>query len=155
MIPFSKKPRIANCALAKRLAIKFAKPNRWMSICKLADHLREGCVGRLCLPNVAPRGSYLPSKAPLTYAPISQRTDHGEVFAGPWCLGFTAGTKLRWDAWMPMSSAKGIECGLLLPIMIYCADELELPTDPLRHGLDTKSYLQGAYHDIPLAVSAI
>jgi uncharacterized protein len=95
------------------------------------------------------------STAPSKYAPIFQRTDDGEVLAGPWCLGFTAAMKLRWDAWMPLLDTKGIECGLLLPIMIYCADELGLPADPLGLGLDTKSYLQAAYHDIPMVVPAI
>jgi uncharacterized protein len=33
--------------------------------------------------------------APSKYAPIFQRTDDGEVFAGPWCIGFAAAMKLR------------------------------------------------------------
>jgi uncharacterized protein len=70
-------------------------------------------------------------------------------------LGFTAAMKLRWNAWMPLLDKKGIECGLLLPIMIYCADELELPADPLRNGLFAKSYLRAAHHDIPMGVPAI
>jgi uncharacterized protein len=95
------------------------------------------------------------STAPSKYAPIFQRTDDGEVFAGPWCMGFAAAMKLRWEAWAPLRDTKGIECGLLLPIMLYCADELALPVGPSGQDFDTKSYLRTAYHDIPIAVPAI
>ena len=95
------------------------------------------------------------STAPSKYAPIFQRTDDGVVFAGPWCMGFAAAMKLRWDAWAPLRDAKAIECGLLLPIMLYCAEELALPFGPADHALQTKSYLQSAYHDIPIAVASI
>jgi len=95
------------------------------------------------------------STAPSKYAPIFHRTDDGEVFAGPWCLGFTAGMKLRWDAWGKLVDSKCIEFGLLLPIMLYCADQLAAPLGPAPQGLDMQSYLRTAYHDIPLVVPAI
>ncbi len=95
------------------------------------------------------------STAPGEYAPIFQRADDGTVFAGPWCMGFAAAMKLRWDAWAPLRDSKGIECGLLLPIMFYCADELAVPAGPPRQAIDTKSYLKTAYHDIPIVVPAI
>ena len=90
------------------------------------------------------------STAPSKYAPIFQRTDDGEVFAGPWCMGFAAAMKLRWNAWASLYDTNSIECGLLLPIMLYCADELALPVGIPRQNLGTKSYLRTAYHDIPI-----
>jgi len=95
------------------------------------------------------------STAPSKYAPIFQRTDDGEVFAGPWCMGFAAAMKLRWDAWSALRDTKGIESALLLPIMLYCAEELALPVGPPGQSIATKSYLQAAYHDIPVAVPTI
>ena len=95
------------------------------------------------------------STTPSKYAPIFQRTDDGVVFAGPWCMGFTTAMKLRWKAWAPLLDSKNIECGLLLPIMLYCADELAIPAGPLPKAIDTKSYLKVAYHDIPVVVPSI
>ena len=95
------------------------------------------------------------STAPAKYAPIFHRTDDGEVLAGPWCMGFVAAMKLCWPAWAPLLDSKGIECGLLLPIMLYIADEMALPFRPPHQSFDTKSYLQTAYHDIPLVVPSI
>ena len=95
------------------------------------------------------------STAPSKYAPIFRRTNDGEVFAGPWCMGFAAAMKLRWNAWASLYDTNSIECGLLLPIMLHCADELALPVGIPGQNLDTKSYLQTAYHDIPITVPAI
>ena len=95
------------------------------------------------------------SLAPSKYAPIFRRTDDGEVFAGPWCMGFATAMRLRWNAWASLYDAKSIECGLLLPIMLYCADELALPVGTPGQNLGTKSYLRTAYHDIPITVPAI
>jgi hypothetical protein len=39
--------------------------------------------------------------------------------------------------------------------MLYCAEAFALPVGPPGHALETKSYLQSAYHDIPIAVAAI
>ncbi len=95
------------------------------------------------------------STVPSNYAPIFQRTDAGVVFARPWCMGFVAAMKLRWTAWAPLLDIKNIECGLLLPILLYYADELAIPAGPLPKGIDTNSYLQVAYHDIPIVVPSI
>ena len=95
------------------------------------------------------------STAPQHYAPIFQRTDNGIVFAGPWCMGFAHAMKMRWDAWAPLREARGIECGLMLPIMLYCADQIGAPIDPAPNGINTKDYLKTAYHDIPLVIPAI
>ena len=93
--------------------------------------------------------------APETYAPIFQRTDNGAVFAGPWCLGFAHAMKLRWSAWAPLREARGIECGLMLPIMLYGVDQIGAPMDPAPNGINTKEYLKTAYHDIPPVIPAI
>jgi yecA family protein len=95
------------------------------------------------------------STAPSKYAPIFQRTDVGVVLAGPWCMGFVTAMKLRWKAWAPLLNAKNIEYGLLLPILLYCADELAIPAKPPPKGIDIKSYLKVAYHDIPIVVPSI
>jgi uncharacterized protein len=94
------------------------------------------------------------STVPSNYAPIFQRTDAGVVCAGPWCMGFIA-MKLRWKAWAPLLDTKNIEYGQLLPILLYCADELALPAGPQPKGIDIKSYLNVAYHDIPIVVPSI
>jgi uncharacterized protein len=95
------------------------------------------------------------STAPAKYAPIFQRADDGTVFAGPWCMGFTTAMKLRWKAWAPLLDSKGIECGLLLPIMLHSADQLAFPFGKLPQTLDAQSYLKTAYHDIPIVVPSI
>jgi uncharacterized protein len=63
--------------------------------------------------------------------------------------------KLRCSAWAPLREARGIECGLMLPIMLYCADQIGAPMDPAPNGINTKEYLKTAYHDIPLVIPAI
>jgi uncharacterized protein len=95
------------------------------------------------------------SSAPQHYAPIFQRTDNGVVFAGPWCMGFAHAMKLRWNAWAPLREARGIKCGLMLPIMLYCADQIGAPMDPAPNRINTRDYLKTAYHDIPLVIPAI
>jgi len=95
------------------------------------------------------------STAPSKYAPIFQRTDDGVVFAGPWALGFTTAMKLRWQAWAPLLDVKRVEYGLLLPIMLYSADQLAFQFDKFPQTMDAKSYLKTAYHDIPIAVPTI
>ena len=52
-------------------------------------------------------------------------------------------------------SAEINKYGLLLPILLYCADELAIPAGPPPKGIDIKSYLKTAYHDIPIVVPAI
>jgi len=96
------------------------------------------------------------STAPVKYAPIFHRADDGAVFAGPWCMGFLAAMKLRWNHWDALRSTDRIEYGLLLPIFLYCADELDLPVpEPSLGGPDIEAFLKTAYHEIPLVVPAI
>jgi uncharacterized protein len=92
---------------------------------------------------------------PKKYAPIFQRTDDGVVFAGPWALGFAQAMKLRWKEWSALLDTKRIECALMLPILIYYADQIGAPMVPPPNGMDTNAYLKVAYHDIPIVVPSI
>lgn len=96
------------------------------------------------------------STAPQRYAPIFERTDDGTVLAGPWCMGFLAAIKLRYDAWRTLRDINRSEHGLLLPILLHCTDSAGRPLlGPLRPGPEGREFLRTAYHDIPLAVPAI
>lgn len=96
------------------------------------------------------------STTPAQYAPIFHRTDDGIVFAGPWCMGFLKAMQLRWNDWDPLRNTDRIECGLLLPILLHCADELGLQVPgPKLGGPDIEAFLKTAYHDIPRVVPAI
>lgn len=93
---------------------------------------------------------------PERYAPIFERTDDGTVLAGPWCVGFLAAMKLRYDAWRPLRDLNRIEHGLLLPILLHCADAAGRPVlGPVLPGPKGEEFLRIAYHDIPLIVPAI
>jgi len=94
--------------------------------------------------------------APDHYAPIFERTDDGTVLAGPWCKGFLAAMKLRYDAWQPLCGLGRFEHGLLLPILLHCTDAAGRPMlGPVRPGPEGAAFLRTAYHDIPLVVPAI
>jgi uncharacterized protein len=73
--------------------------------------------------------------APEQYAPIFERTDDGTVLAGPLVMGFLAAMKLRYDAWRPLRELNWIEHGLLLPILLHCADAAGRPVlGPVQPG---------------------
>lgn len=94
--------------------------------------------------------------APERHAPIFERTGDGTVLAGPWCMGFLAAMKLRYDAWRPLRDFNRIEHGLLLPILLHCKDSAGHPMlGPARPGPEGKEFLRTAYHDIPVVVPAI
>jgi uncharacterized protein len=94
--------------------------------------------------------------APEHYAPIFERTDDGTVLASPWCMGFLAAMKLRYEAWRPLRDLNRIEHRLLLPILLHCTDTAGRPLlGPVRPGPAAEEFLQNAYHDIPLMVPAI
>jgi uncharacterized protein len=96
------------------------------------------------------------STAPERYAPIFERTDDGTVLAGPWCMGFLAAMRLRYDVWRPLRDISRIEHGLLLPILLHCTDSAGRPVlGPVRPGLEGQEFLRTAYHDIPLVIPAI
>jgi uncharacterized protein len=90
------------------------------------------------------------------YAPIFERTDDGTVLAGPWCMGFLAAMKLRYDDWQPLRDLSRIEHGLLLPILLHCTDlDGRSMLGPGRPGSEAEEFLRTAYHDIPVVVPAI
>jgi uncharacterized protein len=96
------------------------------------------------------------STAPERYAPIFERTDDGTVLAGPWCMGFLAAMRLRYDVWRPLRDISRIEHGLLLPILLHCTDSTGRPVlGPVRQGPEGQEFLRTAYHDIPLVIPAI
>lgn len=75
------------------------------------------------------------STAPERYAPIFERTDDGTVLAGPWCMGFLAAMRLRYDAWRPLCDINRSEHALLLPILLHCTDSAGRPMlGPVRPG---------------------
>jgi len=94
--------------------------------------------------------------APACYAPIFERTDDGTVLAEPWCMGFLAAMKLRYDAWRALRDLNRIEHGLLLPILLHCTDDAgHSMLGPVRPGPAGELFLRTAYHDIPIVVPAI
>ena len=96
------------------------------------------------------------STAPQQHAPIFEKTDDGMVWPHPWCRGFLAAMRLRFDAWQPLLDLNRIEHGLLLPILLHCADALGRPMLGLpREGPETEAFLRSAYHDIPPVIPAI
>jgi uncharacterized protein len=57
------------------------------------------------------------SAAPEQHAPIFEKADDGTVLPHPWCMGFLAAMRLRFEAWRPLRDLNRIEHGLLLPIL--------------------------------------
>ncbi|MCW3477932.1 UPF0149 family protein [Limobrevibacterium gyesilva] len=96
------------------------------------------------------------SIAPDKYAPIFEKTRDGMARPQPWCMGFLSATRLRFDTWRPLFDLGHIDHGLMLPILLYCADPLGRPLlGPPREGPETEKFLHTEYHDIPLVVPAI
>jgi uncharacterized protein len=96
------------------------------------------------------------SIAPKQHAPIFEKTDDGTVLPQPWCMGFLAAMRLRFEAWQPLRDLNRIEHGLLLPILLYCVDPLRRPMlGPPRQGGATEAFLRPTHHDIPLVVHEI
>jgi uncharacterized protein len=96
------------------------------------------------------------STAPTQHAPIFEKTDDGTVLPQPWCMGFLAAMRLRFEAWQPLRDLNRIEHGLLLPILLYCVDPLGQPMlGPPRQGAETEAFLRSTHQDIPLVVHEI
>jgi uncharacterized protein len=96
------------------------------------------------------------SAAPGHHAPIFEKADDGTVLAHPWCMGFLAAMRLRFEVWQPLRDLNAIEHGLLLPILLHCVDPLGRPMlGPPREGPETEAFLRNAYHDIPLVIPEI
>jgi uncharacterized protein len=96
------------------------------------------------------------STAPQQHAPIFEKTDDGMVLPHPWCMGFLAAMRLCFEAWRPLLHLDRNEHGLLLPILLHCADPLGRPMlGPPREGAETEAFLRSVYHDIPPVIPAI
>ncbi len=96
------------------------------------------------------------SADPEQHAPIFEKADDGTVMPHPWCMGFLAAMRLRFEAWRPLRDLNRIEHGLLLPILLHCVDPLGRPMlGPPREGQETEAFLRTAYHDIPLVIPEI
>jgi uncharacterized protein len=96
------------------------------------------------------------SLAPGKHAPVFEKTDRGLALPQPWCMGFLAAMRLRFDDWRPLLDLGRIEHGLLLPILLYCTDPLGRPMlGPPREGPETEEFLRTAYKDIPIVIPAI
>jgi uncharacterized protein len=96
------------------------------------------------------------SAEPPRHTPIFRKTDDGRAVPHLWCMGFLAGMRLRMDAWEPLLDLNRVDHGLMLPILLYCADPSGRPMlGPLQEGPETEEFLRTAYQDIPLVVPAI
>jgi uncharacterized protein len=96
------------------------------------------------------------STAPKQHAAIFEKADDGTVLPHPWCMGFLAAMRLRFEAWRPLRDLNRIEHGLLLPILLYCVDPLGRPMlGPPREEPETEAFIRSAYHDIPLVIPEI
>ncbi|MDQ2765023.1 MAG: UPF0149 family protein [Pseudomonadota bacterium] len=96
------------------------------------------------------------STAPKQHAPIFERLEDGMVLPQPWCMGFLAAMRLRFDAWRPLLDLNRIDHGLMLPILLYCTDPFGRPMlGPSRDGPDTEEFLRTAYHDISRVIPEI
>ncbi|MDA9512181.1 hypothetical protein XI04_03730 [Bradyrhizobium sp. CCBAU 11430] len=96
------------------------------------------------------------STAPDRFAPMHRRKPSGDVDPRPWCQGFYAAMRLKLSAWAPLLDARGINHGLILPILLHCRDDQGRPLlGPPRSGRETKNFLRNAHADIPAAVEAL
>ena len=94
--------------------------------------------------------------APARHGPIFEKTDDGMALPQPWCMGFLAAMRLRFDAWRPLLDLGRIDHGLMLPILLYCSDPSGAPLlGPPRESPETEQFVRTAYHDIPRVIPAI
>lgn len=96
------------------------------------------------------------SVLPPQHAPLFKKTDDGLVLPHPWCMGFLSAMRLRFNDWQPLLDLGRIDHGLMLPILLYCTNQLGQPMlGPSREGAETEEFLRTAYHDIPRVIPAI
>jgi uncharacterized protein len=95
------------------------------------------------------------SMAPLLFKPIFRSKPGGGVDVRPWCHGFYAAMKLRLPAWSPLLSLDNPDYHLLLPVLLFCADENGRPVVPETDAAVVKRLRHRAPDDIPAFVEGI
>jgi uncharacterized protein len=95
------------------------------------------------------------STAPQLFKPIFRSKPGGGVDVRPWCHGFYAAMKLRLLAWSPLLSFDNPDYHLLLPMLLFCADENGRPIVPGTDAAVVKRLRHQAPDDIPAFVEGI
>lgn len=94
------------------------------------------------------------SMAPQLFKPIFRSKPGGGVDVRPWCHGFYAAMKLRLLAWSPLLSLDSPDYHLLLPVLLFCADNGR-PVIPGADAVVVKRLRRQAPDDIPAFVAGI
>lgn len=92
---------------------------------------------------------------PQRFKPIFQPKPGGGVDVRPWCRGFYAAMKLRLLAWSPLLSLDNPNYHLLLPVLLFCADDQGRPVVPMSDAVVVKRLRHQAPDDIPAFVEGI
>jgi uncharacterized protein len=95
------------------------------------------------------------SMAPQLFRPIFRSKPGGGVDVRPWCRGFYAAMKLRLLAWSPLLSLDNPDSHLLLPVLLFCADDHGRPVVPGTDAAVVKRLRRQAPDDIPAFVEGI
>lgn len=95
------------------------------------------------------------SMTPQLFKPIFRSKPGGGVDVRPWCHGFYAAMKLRLLAWSPLLSLDNPDSHLLLPVLLFCADDHDRPVVPGTDAAVVKRLRHQAPDDIPAFVEGI
>ena len=95
------------------------------------------------------------SMAPQLFKPIFRSKPGGGVDVRPWCHGFYSAMKLRLLAWSPLLSFGNPDYHLLLPVLLFCADDNGRPVVPGTDAAVVKRLRHQAPDDIPAFVEGI
>ncbi|MET4387541.1 hypothetical protein ABIB73_003296 [Bradyrhizobium sp. F1.4.3] len=86
------------------------------------------------------------------FKPMHRRKTNGDVDPRPWCEDFYAAMRFKLSTWAPLLDASNVDHGLLLPILLHCADD---QGQPLLGAPQCGRETRRAYADIPPPVEAI
>jgi uncharacterized protein len=95
------------------------------------------------------------STAPQLFKPIYRSKPGGGADVRPWCQGFYAAMKLRLLAWSPLLSLDNPNYHLLLPVLLFCADDNGRAVVPGTDAAVVKRLRHQAPDDIPAFVEGI